>query len=207
MANFVAPLRIRIDLLLNSLEGSEREAEYRHAVAARDSLKLLHRMVSRMLDVSRLEQGLYSVDLQLVDVAQLARETAASLSEPDRQVEVRAAEKVLTAADPDRGRQALENLISNAVKHSPPEAPVIVDVALQRRAEGEFAVIEVTDRGPGIAPELLPHIFTKFVRAQSSGGLGLVLLFLALGIATAHGARSRSSPSSGSERGSGWSCR
>jgi signal transduction histidine kinase len=73
-------------------------------------------------------------------------------------------------------RQAVLNLLDNAIKHSPEEAAIEVVVG---RA-GADAILEVVDNGPGIAPEHLPHVFERFyradqARARSSGGAGLGL--------------------------------
>lgn len=98
-------------------------------------------------------------------------------------------------ADPVRLRQIAGNLVSNAVRHTPPGGAVTVTAALT----GAEVVIEVTDTGVGIAPEDLPRIFDRFWRADSSrtrttGGSGLGLP-IARKLAEAHGgsltARSR----------------
>ncbi|NUQ95733.1 MAG: HAMP domain-containing protein [Streptomyces sp.] len=79
-------------------------------------------------------------------------------------------------ADPVRMRQALGNLVSNALRHTPPDGTV----TLAARREGEEVVFTVTDTGTGIAPEDLPHVFDRFWRAEKSrsrrtGGSGLGL--------------------------------
>ena len=89
-------------------------------------------------------------------------------------------------ADADRLRQALENLLGNALRHSPEGMPVIVEVTTERRENTTWAVITVQDAGPGIAPDLLPRLFTRFASGGNTKGLGLGL-YLARGIAIAHG--------------------
>ncbi|WP_405726359.1 HAMP domain-containing histidine kinase [Streptomyces sp. NBC_00028] len=79
-------------------------------------------------------------------------------------------------ADPVRMRQALGNLVSNALRHT----PVGKTVTLAARCEGDDVVLEVTDTGSGIAPEDLPQVFDRFWRAEKSrsrrtGGSGLGL--------------------------------
>ncbi|MFI6336889.1 sensor histidine kinase [Streptomyces sp. NPDC050535] len=79
-------------------------------------------------------------------------------------------------ADPVRMRQALGNLISNALRHTPAEGTV----TLTARRSGDTAVLTVEDTGNGIAPEDLPHVFERFWRAEKSrsrhtGGSGLGL--------------------------------
>ncbi len=90
-------------------------------------------------------------------------------------------------ADPNRLERILMNLLSNSLKYSPPEAEVLV---MARRTNGEMTV-SVIDRGVGISPEDLPHIFQRFYRARGgrkAGGLGLGL-YITKGLVEAHGGR------------------
>jgi two-component system sensor histidine kinase BaeS len=73
-------------------------------------------------------------------------------------------------------RQAIGNLVSNAIRHSPPGATV----TLRARHTGEHLLIDVEDHGSGLAPDELPHVFDRFWRAEKSrsrqtGGSGLGL--------------------------------
>lgn len=85
------------------------------------------------------------------------------------------------AADPVRMRQAIGNLVSNAVRHTPPGGRVTLRAyANGAGGEGDETVVEVADTGCGIAPEDLPHVFDRFWRAEKSrsrrtGGSGLGL--------------------------------
>ncbi|MGW2717519.1 sensor histidine kinase [Streptomyces sp. NPDC001492] len=79
-------------------------------------------------------------------------------------------------ADPVRMRQALGNLVSNALRHTPADGTV----TLAARRDGDEVVFTVTDTGTGIAPKDLPHVFDRFWRAEKSrsrrtGGSGLGL--------------------------------
>jgi two-component system OmpR family sensor kinase len=109
------------------------------------------------------------------------------------------AEEGSTTADPGRLRQALGNLIDNAIRHSPEGAVVEVTGEL-REAAGDgrgrrwprvVLVIEVRDHGRGFPGEFLPHVFERFRRAghardRADGGTGLGLAIVA-SIARAHG--------------------
>ncbi|WP_433176517.1 sensor histidine kinase [Actinoallomurus sp. CA-150999] len=102
-------------------------------------------------------------------------------------------------ADPVRLRQAVGNLISNAVRHTPAGGRV----TLRAYADGGDVLIEVADTGPGIAPEHLPYVFDRFWRAEKSrsrqtGGSGLGLAIVRH-LAEAHGgsATVRSEPERG----------
>jgi two-component system OmpR family sensor kinase len=113
------------------------------------------------------------------------QETAALLQTPQRPIEVRAQETIVVEGDPNRVRQVIENLVSNAQRHSRDGVPVVIECARERGEKKTWAVVTVQDKGPGIAPDLLPQIFTRFVRGKSRHGLGLGL-YLARGIAEAH---------------------
>ncbi|MFF9770122.1 ATP-binding protein [Streptomyces sp. NPDC014636] len=88
-------------------------------------------------------------------------------------------EPALVSADAARIQQVLVNLLGNARKHTPPGTTVTARV--QRR--GPWMCVDVEDNGPGIAPELLPHVFERFARGDSarsratgSTGLGLAIV-------------------------------
>ncbi|MFI9243464.1 sensor histidine kinase [Streptomyces sp. NPDC053086] len=104
-------------------------------------------------------------------------------------------------ADPVRMRQALGNLVSNALRHTPADGTV----TLAARRDGEEVLFTVTDTGSGIAPEDLPHVFERFWRAEKSrsrrtGGSGLGLAIVRHLVA-AHGgtAAVTSEPGAGAE--------
>jgi signal transduction histidine kinase len=89
--------------------------------------------------------------------------------------------------DPGRLRQAVDNLVSNALRHAPSRS----EVRLAAREEAGSLVVEVSDQGPGFPPAFLPHAFERFRRAdagrgreQGGSGLGLAVV---RAIAVAHG--------------------
>jgi signal transduction histidine kinase len=145
-------------------------------------------LITDVLDTSQIEAGTFSYSFDNVDLARLVRDSAAAAERGQDEVPVRAVVQdplPLVRADRDRLRQVLVNLIDNAVKYSPAGAEVRVEAqALDGRV-----VIDVRDRGPGIAPEHHGVIFEKFGRVQSGSakpGTGLGL-FIARSIAEAHG--------------------
>jgi signal transduction histidine kinase len=83
-------------------------------------------------------------------------------------------------------RQVLENLLSNAVRHSPEDTPVDVCLQEQTRDGQTWATITVSNAGPGVPPELLPRLFTRFVADSNSTGVGLGL-YIASKIVDLHG--------------------
>lgn len=193
LGNHLTPLKARVDLMRRTAkrEGAPRSLE--HAEEAGIALSRLNGLIADLLDVGRLDRGLFELELQAVELGSLARRTADVLRTRDAKITVRSPKEVFVQGDPKRLRQALENLLGNALKHSPPGATVTVDVAEETGdvAEetgdtGTLAVITVRDEGPGIPPELLPRLFERFAIGPGSEGLGLGL-YLARGIAEAHG--------------------
>ncbi len=166
-------------------EGRERDARYLDQVA--QSLDRLGGMIAAVLDVSRLDEGLFAVCLAPVDLPELVVRTVAPLRAPGSDIQVQVSDNDLVVqADQERLQHALENLVSNALAHGPAGIPVVVQVDREDSDERAWAMVRVRDAGPGIAPEVLPTLFDRFARGSRSGGLGLGL-YLALGIAEAHG--------------------
>jgi len=182
----LTPLRGRISLIRNLARKEGREDYLRHAAEADAALLRLNGMISELLDTGRLEGGLFALDARPVDLAAVARETADLLRSPGMDIRVDAPATLPAEADPQRLRQALDNLLVNALQHSPPEAPVVVTVGTRTRENGEEVLLSVRDRGPGIAPEILATLFDRFTRGSQSTGLGLGL-YLTRGIVEAHG--------------------
>ena len=95
---------------------------------------------------------------------------------------------ITVTGDPLRLRQCVDNILANALSHSPPGAPVHVYVDRENTESGARARIEIVDEGSGIPESVLPHLFEKFysVRGERGEGLGLGL-YIARRIASAHG--------------------
>ena len=148
----------------------------------------LARLIDELLDVSRIATGTLHVSLERFDLAEVVRDTVERLRDEAANagcvLEVDARAPIQGAWDRLRIEQVLTNLISNALKYAAGK-PIAVSAA----RTNDVAVIEVRDRGPGIAEEDMSRIFERFERAASPrhhGGLGLGL-YVARQIAEAHG--------------------
>lgn len=189
MRNHIAPIATRLQFLQRQAERDKREFAVRELELALRAVGRLGSMVSDILDVARLDHGVFQGEVQPVDVVAMLQDIAQTLSTPERPVVVRvqADEEVVAAADPERARQCVENLLSNALKHSPEHAPVTVVITRQAQDPREVARVDVIDEGPGVPPEVLPRMFERFVTgSQKSGGVGLGL-YLAKRVAQMHG--------------------
>ena len=182
----LTPLRGYIELVRGRAERAGSHADVRYLNEAGRAVQRVDSMIGELMDTARLEQGLFDLQAQPVNLADLVRESAALLRTPEQDIRVVAPDEMVALADPDRLRQALDNLLSNALAHSPQGAAVMLELNVEAREDGEWAALAVRDQGPGIPTDLLPTLFTRFARGPRSTGLGLGL-YLARGIAEAHG--------------------
>lgn len=136
---------------------------------------LLQRLVDDLHDLAQADAGtlrLHPEPIALDDVVDQVVN-----AQQNREILLRAETRpVHLGADPVRLRQALGNLVANAVRYTPPGGEVVVKLF----QEQDRAIIEVADTGTGIAPEDVPHVFDRFWRADKSrsrrtGGSGLGL--------------------------------
>lgn len=186
LRNHLAPLSSRLHLLAARAEQDGRDSDVGDLARVLESVDRLGDVIANLLDVERLERGLFMLRPEPVDMARLARETGGLLSTREHEIRVEAPASLQVDADPQAIRQVLENLLHNAGKHSPDGVGTTLSVAQERREDGEWVTVRVHDAGPGIAPELLPRLFERFTVGPASAGLGIGL-YLARSIAQAHG--------------------
>jgi signal transduction histidine kinase len=96
--------------------------------------------------------------------------------ERDQRLTVDAPDRVIVPVDRLVLREAVTNILDNAIKYSPPESTIAVRI----KRNAEHAILEIADQGPGVAPEHRKHIFDRFFRldegrSRDSGGTGLGL--------------------------------
>ena len=145
-----------------------------------EQLERLQRLATDLLDLSRLDAGQLSLELEPVDVARVAAELAEEFSavalSSDHPIEVPPAEGAVEAlADETRTVRIGRALLDNAIRHTPEGTPIRLSAG---RVDGR-AVLSVEDAGPGIPPEQARQVFERFHRAEgghaSGSGLGLAI--------------------------------
>lgn len=155
------------------------------ASTVRDEASRLARLVSNLLDMTRVESGALKVGREWVPVEELVGAVMTRL-EPQlagRDVRIVVPRELSVHVDPVLFEQVLWNLLENAVKHTPDGTAIGIVASGGERD----VVIEVGDSGKGIPARILPRIFEKFVRGRSGeGGVGLGLAIVR-GIVQAHG--------------------
>ncbi|MFF4740753.1 ATP-binding protein [Streptomyces sp. NPDC001262] len=134
----------------------------------------LTRLTEDLMEVSRFDAGAAALHLDEVDVGDALRRTLRARGWQDR-VTADLPEGVRARFDPRRIDVVVANLVGNALRHGGPP------VRLAARAEGGRLLIDVSDHGPGIDPEVLPHVFDRFYKADAArvrsegSGLGLAI--------------------------------
>jgi two-component system OmpR family sensor kinase len=148
----------------------------------------MSRLVDDLLLLARFDAG-RPLDRRPVDLASLAAEAVqrARIVAPGRPVTLEAAEPVIVDGDEGRLTQVIDNLIGNAIQHTPPGSPVTVAVTVS----AGHAELTVADHGPGMTAEQASRVFERFyrtdgARTRARGGAGLGLA-IASSLAAAHG--------------------
>jgi len=164
--------------VLNRVDADADVAINARNIIARQTRHLAH-MMDDLLDVGRVISGKVLLSRHSLNLAQLAQRVVGTLQvtgEGHQHELVLQTQDVWVDADSTRIEQVLSNLLSNALKYTPVNGRVEIDV----RQVGSQALLEVRDTGVGIAPALLPRIFDLFVQGERTldrraGGLGIGL--------------------------------
>jgi two-component system OmpR family sensor kinase/two-component system sensor histidine kinase BaeS len=159
-----------------------------------DETLILSRLIKDLRELAQAEAGQLSLNIQPTELAPLVEGAADLFAELAREKEI-TLEVTLpdslpnVAADPDRVRQIVHNLLTNALRHTPAEGAIQISIDPQveplahdgqQTAVSGYVCISVSDTGHGIPAEDLPHVFDRFWRADKSrsreyGGSGLGL--------------------------------
>jgi signal transduction histidine kinase len=143
----------------------------------------LIRLVNNLLVLTRADAGLLKLNLKPVDLVLLAQQRCDHLSplatKKGVKLEIKSEGLFCVKGDEDRLSQVLDNLLDNAIRYSPENGVVTVEIT---HGEKQVLNCSIHDSGPGIPPEHLPHIFDRFYRVEASrnrqggeAGLGLAI--------------------------------
>src|ERR1035438_5540012 len=191
-------LRTPFAVLRGELEQIGRPGRSREELAnavqrASDEAARLARITEQLLFLARSDEDRILPRLERANIGLLltrsAEHAAGRASAAGVSCQVEAPAELAADVDPDRIREAIDNLVDNALRFAPAGTPIVISA----RVAGPDLVIEVGDRGPGFPAEFLPHAFERFARpdsgrARSDGGAGLGLAIVSA-IARAHGGR------------------
>ncbi len=162
-------------------------ADEAHLAAALEEIEVMERLVEDLRTLTLAEAGTLALHREPTDLAVLAQDACAGFeglaSEAGVALRVEMADDLpLLELDPIRIRQVLSNLVSNALRYAPKGSAITV---AGTRSAGRV-VVSVVASGPGIPPELLPHLFDRFAKSAESRGSGLGLA-IARRLVEAHG--------------------
>ncbi len=190
LADVVHELRTPLSVIQGQAEGiadGVYAADAEHIAPIVDATRSLEVLVEDLRALALTDTGSLALNREPVDPAELVDETVATFAAQADEAGV----KLIASApsglpvvdvDPTRMRSAIGNVIANAIRHTPSGGSVSVSAV----AADARLVISVTDTGDGIAPDLLPRVFERFVRGAGSKGSGLGLA-IAHDITVAHG--------------------
>lgn len=198
----LAAVRSYADLLLRrEQQRSEADPRDLHGLTIlTQQVSHMLRMVDNLLDVSRIDAGQLDLQIQRINLVSLAgqvldqqRPAAGNRS----LVLTNDVDELLVECDSLRIRQVLTNLVSNAIKYTPPESAITVslcpldaDADAAQNLAGPGVLVRVTDQGAGIPPEQQSKLFQRFYRARNSRAEGLGLgLYLSRQFVQMHGGR------------------
>lgn len=164
------------EVLLNTPEGRPPKRSLLEAISR--NVAILDRMVVELLDASELSSGNWALQTQALRLDELSLDVLRGF-EPDiykagLQVTSMVANVpgLAIQGDPRRLQWAIGHVVDNAIKYTPPQGQIIVQIG-QRR--GERIVVQISDTGVGISAEDLPHIFERFYRGTPRTAQGKVL--------------------------------
>ncbi len=175
----IAVMRISLEML--RLEDDE-EIRQEYLDTTEQQVVRLSDMVNTLLDLRKLEEGKLTYSLEDLDLAQVI-EAAVETQQPVARIKKQHIGVHITPAmiraDRDKLQHVIENLLNNAIKYSPEEARVLV----QMNRGGKDVIVGFIDEGPGIAPEHQSQLFLRYNQIQGtyndsrfkSTGLGLIL--------------------------------
>ncbi|MBX3174917.1 MAG: PAS domain-containing protein [Gemmatimonadaceae bacterium] len=182
----VHDLRGFLTVIIANLEMAQAESGDGPDGVVMDALgaaQAVNRMANTILDVSRLESGQMPINRTPTELCELARETARTFAVMDRSRSIRCEStvRVTVDCDADLVRRVLENLVSNALKHTPAGGTITLDV----REDADGVAVSVRDEGDGIPDDLRPRLFEKYATGRHdpryhSSGLGLAFCKLAV---------------------------
>jgi signal transduction histidine kinase len=162
----LASMEETTELLLEEIPGPLTDKQKRFLRLNLESGRRLSVMISRLLDLSKLEAGVMEYEFRIHElgamVGNIANEFEARARERGiRIASVSPAEEILIECDRDRLYQVLQNILDNAMKVSP--VGEIIELRVVRSStDPGFVLVEVADRGPGVADEYKERIFEKF---------------------------------------------
>ena len=183
-------LRTPLSVISGNLEAmidGVHPADEAHLAAILEETRVMERLIDDLRTVALSEAGTLPLHREPTDLDLLVVEVVRSFAGAAGTAGVTVTADVpsdlpILDVDPVRIREVLSNLVANGVRHTPPDGSVVV----RGEVTDDRVVLRVVDTGPGIDPDLLPHVFDRFAKGADSTGSGLGLA-IARHLVAAHG--------------------
>lgn len=195
LADVSHELRTPITVIQGNVEGildGMYPADETRLKSILEETQILSRLVEDLRTLALAESGALRLKREPTNLAELIRDTVSNFEAQSREKEITIStslgESEDVNIDPQRIREVLTNLLSNALRYTPRGGEVKVSVTESSSGPERAVTISVEDNGPGIESGDLPHIFDRFYKSSDSGGMGLGLS-IAKYLAEAHGGR------------------
>lgn len=191
LRNYITPISTRLEILKLRARQAHRSEDMEDIAALSASVSRLGGLVNEVLDVARIDRGIYHMAQEALDLGALVRKVVEGFRTTAHALHLRVqdGDPIVVAGDAARLHQCIGNLVANALQKSPADAPVSVFVTGDASSKDgkPLARVEVIDQGPGIPEDVLPHVFERFYTGRGrEGGLGIGL-YLGKRVAVQHG--------------------
>jgi two-component system OmpR family sensor kinase len=182
LADISHELRTPITVIQGNVEGmldGVYPADEARLKSIIEETQILSRLVDDLRTLALAESGALRLKREPTNVAELMHDAISGFEAQRKGKDIRmemSLDDVEDAnIDPQRIREVLTNLLSNALRYTPRAGQVYVRLTEAGSGEERNVTISVEDNGPGIDPAILPHVFDRFYKSSDSGGMGLGL--------------------------------
>lgn len=182
LADISHELRTPITVIQGNVEGmldGVYPADEARLKSIIEETQILSRLVDDLRTLALAESGALHLKHEPTNLVGLMREALSGFEtqtkEKDIRIELALADGEDARVDPQRIREVLTNLLSNAVRYTPHGGAIHVRITEAGFGDERIVTISIADSGPGIEPDMLPHVFDRFYKSSDSGGMGLGL--------------------------------
>jgi signal transduction histidine kinase len=184
----LAAIRQTLAVTLEQVPGPINDSQRRLLQLSRNSAERLSAIVANLLDVSRLEAGTMEYEMGAQDIVGIVRQVVDefSLKAQERHIEISVSSEapgIPVVCDGDRMIQVIGNLVDNALKFSPTDSTIMIEIGHQNSRSAPKATVSIADRGTGVPDDHKQNVFQKFHQVKGRGkrtagqgvGLGLAI--------------------------------
>ena len=182
LADISHELRTPITVIQGNVEGmldGVYPADETRLKSIIEETQILSRLVDDLRTLALAESGALRLKYEPANIAELIRDAVSGFEtqtkEKDIRIELSLTDGEEANVDPQRIREVLTNLLSNALRYTPPGGEIEVGLKESGQGSERNVIITVADSGPGIESQMLPYVFERFYKSSDSGGMGLGL--------------------------------